>query len=143
MQSARELPGELFHASNRRQLRHVLLQHFEIFEQQSPLVRQSWLKRFAAVYGVLDLSEDPWVGHRAAADQDAVTVSIAKSIERLLDGRNIAAAGNRNLHGLLDLPHQLPVRQTAVSLLLGPTVQGNVFDAAVFSQFRGLDGIDG
>jgi len=32
LQAARELSGELLHASDCRQLRHVLLEHFKIFQ---------------------------------------------------------------------------------------------------------------
>jgi len=85
------LTGELLHPPNRRELRHVFPQHVEIFEQQRALVFQRRLKRLPSVHRIFDLPKDPWIGHRAAADQDSVASRFAQSIERLLDRRDVAA----------------------------------------------------
>src|ERR1044071_4385709 len=98
LQATRELSGELFHASNRRQLGHVLLQHFEILEQQRALVFQRWLKRFAAAHRVFDLPKDPGIGHGATADEHSITARAAKAIECLLNSCDVATAGHRNLN---------------------------------------------
>src|SRR5205807_5622620 len=102
-QSARELSRELFHSSDRRHLRHVFTQHVEILQQQRSLVLQRRLKGFAVMHRILNLTKDPWVSHRATADQNSVAASFAKAIERLLDRINVAAAGNWNADDLLDL----------------------------------------
>src|ERR1043166_7412949 len=92
LQPASELPGELFHPANCRQLGHVLLQHFEILEQQRPLVFQRWLKKFAAVHRVFDLAKDPRIRHRAAPNQNSIATSIAKAIKGLLNSRYVATS---------------------------------------------------
>jgi len=68
LQSTRELPGELLHASDRGHLRHVFTQHVEIFQQHGALIFQCWLKRFALTHRIFDLTKDPGVDHRAAAN---------------------------------------------------------------------------
>src|SRR5205807_10051934 len=102
-QSARELSRELFHSSDRRHLRHVFTQHVEILQQQRSLVLQRRLEGFAVMHRILNLTKDPRVCHRAAADQDSIAAGFAKAIERLLDRADIAAAGNWNADDLLDL----------------------------------------
>src|SRR5687767_5152730 len=92
LQAARELSGQLLHSSHRRYLRHVLLQHFKVFEQQNTLVFERRLKRLATVHHVFDLPEDPRIGHRATSNEHAVTASLAKTIECLLNRRHVAAS---------------------------------------------------
>src|SRR5206468_12958335 len=85
LQTARELSGKLLHAPNCGQLRHILLQHFEVLEQQRALVFERRLKRLAAVRGIFDLSKDPGVRHRAPSDQNSIATGFAKSIKSLLN----------------------------------------------------------
>src|SRR5262249_17858456 len=68
VQASRELPGQLLHAADGGQVWHVFAQHVEVFEQQGALVVERGLERFAAVHRVFDLTKDPRIGHRAAAD---------------------------------------------------------------------------
>ena len=132
-QSPRELSRKLLHPSDRGHLRHVFTQHFEVFQQQRSFVFQRGLERFAAMQRVFDLTKDPRVGHRAAADQNSIASGFAKAIERLLNRVHIAAAGNGNADDFLDLFHQVPVRQPAITLLFRAAVQRDVLEAAVYS----------
>src|SRR2546426_9108090 len=98
LESARELPRELFHASNCGHLRHVLAQHVEIFQQHRALVIQRWLKWLATMDRIFNLPKDPRIRHRAAADQNSVAARFAKTIERLLNPGNVATPRNWDLH---------------------------------------------
>ena len=85
LQAAGKLSGKLFHAPDGRQLRHVLLEHFEILEQQRALVLECRLESFAAMHGVFDLTKDPGIGHGPTADQNSVTAGFAKACACLID----------------------------------------------------------
>jgi hypothetical protein len=116
LQATRKLSGELLHAANRRQLRHVFAQHVKVFEQHGALIFERWLERFASLHRVFNLPKDPGVGHRAAPNQDTVTSCVAKPIEGLLNRSYVAAAGNGHAYNFLNLFHQFPVRQSAIAL---------------------------
>src|SRR5260370_17694132 len=120
MKPASELTGELFHATNGCKFAHVLAQHLEIFEQDSTLVFQRRLKWFAAMQSVFDLAKDPRIRHGASPNQDSITPGLTKTIERLLNCRDITAARNRNPHSFFDPLNQIPIRQTPLTLLPRP-----------------------
>ena len=88
------------------------------------------------------MAKDPWIGHRAAANQDSIAAGLAKASERLFDRRHITAARDGHAHIFLDRAHQIPIREAAIALLLRAAMQGDVLDAAGLGQLRGLDGID-
>jgi len=92
LQPARKLPGQLFHAIDRRRLRHVFAQHVEVLMEDRALVGECWFEDRASVHRVLDLAEDPRIGHRAAANQHTIATRLTKLVESALDGRNVAAA---------------------------------------------------
>jgi hypothetical protein len=105
LQAACELSGELLHAPNRGQLRHVQLQHLEVFQQQRALIIEGRLKRLAPTHRVFDLAEDPRIRHCAATDQDSIATGIAKSIEGLLNRHDVTTPGYGNLHDLFYLAY--------------------------------------
>src|SRR2546429_8571643 len=92
LKSASELPGQLLHAANGCQLGHVFAQHFKVFKQNVALVFQRRLEDFAAMNCVFNLAKDPWVSHRAAANQDAIATGLAEPRERLFDRSYVTAA---------------------------------------------------
>src|SRR5205085_4848692 len=90
---------------------------------------------------VFNLTKYPRVRHRAATDENAVTISLAPTLERVLDRHDIAAPGHGHTHGLFHLPHKVPVGETLVSLLLRSTMQRDVLDSASLGESRDLDRI--
>src|ERR1700730_17678222 len=126
LKAASELAGELFHATNGRDFRHVFTQHFKVFKQDGPFVIQRWPEDLAAVNFVFDLAKDPGVGHRSATNQQAVAAGFAKTIERLFDSRDITATRDWNAHCFFDLLYEIPIRQAAIALFFRATVQSNV-----------------
>ena len=142
LKSAGELSRQLFHPADGRQLGHVFAQHVKVFQQHCALIIQGWLESLPAVHSIFNLPKNPRIRHRSPTDQDAIASGFPKTIERLLDRGDVAAAGNGHLHHFLDLLHQIPIRQSAIALLLRAAVQGNMFSPATFGQLRGLDCID-
>src|SRR5688500_16652164 len=142
LQSTRELSCQLLHAIDSRSLGHVLAKHVEILVKEGALIRECRIKHFPAMYRVFNLSKDPRIRHRAAAYQNTVAARFTKTLERLVDGRHVAAARDWNLNYLFNLFHEIPIRKTAITLFLCPPVQCDVLDSARLSQLRGFDCVD-
>src|SRR5688572_9109660 len=92
LQSARELPRQLFHSIDRRRLGHIFAQHVEVLMQNCAFVGECRFEGWTTVHRVLNLTEDPWVRHRTTTDQHTVATSLTKLVERAFNRRDVATA---------------------------------------------------
>src|ERR1043165_3752122 len=142
LQTTRKLSRQLLHPIDRRRLRHIFTQHVEVLVQDRTLISERRLEDFAPVHRIFDLPEYPRVRHRTATNQHTIATRFTKLLKRSLDGRHIATTRNRHLHDFFDLPHEIPIRQPAVPLLLRTTVQRDVLSATILGELRRLNRIN-
>jgi len=112
------------------------------FQQQVMHLARCRLIRFESVHRLPRLSEDVWVGDRAAPDVDGVAARLVESPHRVFRLEDVAAARNRDRDMAFDLAHQVPIGPTLVSLHARSAVQRDHRAAAVLDQLRDLDAVD-
>src|SRR5262249_840490 len=80
-----------------------------------------------------DLSGQPWLPLRAAADHGGIGAGLVQRLARIFEGQDVTVDDERNRDGIPDRANGVPVRLPLVELTACATVNGDELNTCSFS----------